>query len=361
MDRRSIVAWTFAQDLLARKFSPKRGREAKLSISVAALLVTACVGPFVSEIDLDASTVSQLRAEVSTTTSNQLAGREYESIGAVTATSCFNNFVTDEMSSTEHAMDQLRYKAAALGANALLNPRCEKEGTSLIKNCWTSTTCTASAVRVATADSGPDEVIASSGTCFVVSPEGRILTNAHVVDGATGVVVSLSDSRKFPAQIVGMSRSTDIAVLAIEASELSYLSLAPAASAVIGSEVFTVGFPVQEILGAEPKFTDGAVSSLSGLGGESTLMQITVPVQPGNSGGPLVRNDGSVIGIVTSTAAVGAFYRETGSLPQNINWAVKADYARPMFNAPPARPPTKNREAAVSRTIDAICRVEAVR
>jgi S1-C subfamily serine protease len=64
--------------------------------------------------------------------------------------------------------------------------------------------------------------------------------------------------------------------------------------------------------------------------GEYSLMQISVPVQPGNSGGPLVDVSGGVIGMVTSTIAVEAFFKETGTLPQNINWAVKADYIIPL-------------------------------
>ena len=69
------------------------------------------------------------------------------------------------------------------------------------------------------------------------------------------------------------------------------------------------------------------MSSLSGLQGDATFFQISVPIQPGHSGGPLVNEDGNVVGIVTATAAVEAFYQATGSMPQNINWAVKGPYA----------------------------------
>src|SRR5262245_34808783 len=83
--------------------------------------------------------------------------------------------------------------------------------------------------------------------------------------------------------------------------------------------VFTVGFPATQILGSEAKFTDRSVSALSGLGGEATFLQVTVAVQPGNSGGPLVNNDGQVVGVVTSSAAVRSFLAETGTLPQNTS------------------------------------------
>ena len=75
------------------------------------------------------------------------------------------------------------------------------------------------------------------------------------------------------------------------------------------------------------KYTDGSISSLSGIQGDATFFQISVPIQPGNSGGPLVNQEGNVVGIVTATAAVEAFYQATGSMPQNVNWAVKGAYA----------------------------------
>ena len=95
----------------------------------------------------------------------------------------------------------------------------------------------------------------------------------------------------------------------------------------IGDDVFTLGFPISDLLGKEVKYTDGSISSLSGLKGDATFFQISVPIQPGNSGGPLVNEKGNVVGIVTATAAVEAFYQATGSMPQNVNWAVKGAYA----------------------------------
>jgi S1-C subfamily serine protease len=119
-----------------------------------------------------------------------------------------------------------------------------------------------------------------------------------------------------------------------------------------------MGYPVAEILGQGPKYTNGVVNSLSGVGGEASLLQISVPVQPGNSGGPLVNERGEVVGIVTSTAAVQTFLAVTDSLPQNVNWAVKAEYARPLFNSPGFRIYAANGKEAVQRVRQAICMVE---
>ena len=99
-------------------------------------------------------------------------------------------------------------------------------------------------------------------------------------------------------------------------------------------------------------------SVLFGLMGEASLIQITVPIQPGNSGGPLISDRGEVLGIVTSTAANAPFLASTGSLPQNVNWAVKADYAMPLVASQNIQI-TPTREEAIKRGMSAVCLVEA--
>ena len=329
-------------------------------IGLVGVVICGC-GPFVEVIQVDPETAIKLRAEVPTVSRSELGSIEFDSLGTITATSCFSNFITDDPASQDDALDQLRYKASGIGANALFAPACRSEGTSLATNCWSSITCTAEALYVRERQPQEAPSVASKGTCFVVNPEGDLLTNAHVVTDAEQIFVTLIDDRRLPARIKSISRSTDIALISVDASNLAYLPLASSRSVSIGAKVFTLGFPAIDILGAEPKFTDGAVSSFSGLGGESTLMQITVPVQPGNSGGPLVTEGGYVIGIVTSTAAVRNFYRETGTLPQNINWAVKSDYASPLFEAPAATSAAVSREDAIDRARNALCHVEVVR
>lgn len=214
-------------------------------------------------------------------------------------------------------------------------------------------------VSAATRPSEPRPTYArtASGTCFVVSTDGRLITNYHVIDGAETVTVELSDGRKFETSIEATSPSTDLAVLRVKARDLAYLPLSAIRSASVGMEVFTMGFPVTSLLGSEPKFTDGTISALSGLAGESSLMQISVPIQPGNSGGPLVTDSGAVVGIVTSTAAVGNFIQQSGTLPQNVNWAVKADYARMLFDVPDSKMGPTDRQQAISDTRLALCRV----
>jgi len=193
-----------------------------------------------------------------------------------------------------------------------------------------------------------------SGTGFFVSKDGKILTSAHVVEGASKISVRLSSGKVANAKVLTSSPSMDLAVLQAEASNDEYLSIAPPRSARVGESVFTYGYPATSLLGEEPKFTDGSVSALSGPGGEPTFLQMSVPVQPGNSGGPLLNDTGQVVGIVAAQAAVPHFVRMTGTLPQNINWAVKAEYVLPMVELPAPRPKTTSRQAAIERAQKAI-------
>lgn len=220
--------------------------------------------------------------------------------------------------------------------------------------------------RVATRVSGeegppPEAVAILTGTCFAISPDGLVVTAHHVVSGASEIVVRFASGALLNAKIVVSAEANDLAVLQVDGEVPGYLSIASPRSVTTGEPVFTLGFPVQDILGTEAKFTDGTVSALSGAGGEATVLQISVPIQPGNSGGPLLRFNGTVIGVITSTASFLPFVRASGALPQNINWAVKSDYLLPLIDLPPMLPPAKSRNAAIARATNAVCEVEARR
>lgn len=203
----------------------------------------------------------------------------------------------------------------------------------------------------------PQPTIAT-GTCFAVRPDGTLLTAAHVVDGATRIRVQYGGSWH-DASISSTSQALDAAVLKMANPTPNYLSIAPNRTASLGQSVFTLGFPVTSVLGTEPKFTDGSITALSGIRGDESFLQISVPIQPGNSGGPLVDEGGEVIGIITSTAAIRPFLEATGSLPQNINWAVKADGVRSLWEEGPRQTRTRDRAAAIERVKKALCYVES--
>lgn len=173
----------------------------------------------------------------------------------------------------------------------------------------------------------------STGTGFAIQAPASLVTAYHVIKGATRIDVSCAEGQSMRAEIQKIDPANDLALLKLPVPAPAHLELAPDNSVSIGQRVFTIGFPVPGILGKDAKYSDGSISSLSGLGGAANLLQLTVPIQPGNSGGPVADEAGRVVGVVTSTAAVQSFFRNTGALPQNVNWAVRSEYLRPLLSA----------------------------
>ena len=215
-------------------------------------------------------------------------------------------------------------------------------------------------VRIGFGSRKDPTVATFTGSCFFANSDGVALTNHHVIDGASAIFVITPDGTRHTARVVSQSASTDLAVLHTDSQPEAFLSLSAPKTAKTGMDVFTVGYPVPSGLGTEPKFTDGVISSLSGFQGEAAYLQISVPIQPGNSGGPLVNDSGEAVGIVTSSAAIATFYGVTGTLPQNVNWAVKSDYASLLLDTPTRQPSAATREEAIERAIRASCMVEAI-
>jgi len=156
-----------------------------------------------------------------------------------------------------------------------------------------------------------------SGSGFFISGDGYIATAAHVVADGTKVSVVVGQNT-LDARIVVQSASVDLAILKVDLSPSAWIEIADQSSGKLGDPVFTIGFPVADLLGAQPVYSEGVISAESGIDGDVSILQISAPIQPGNSGGPLVLHDGRVIGVVTSSAAIGAFLRRTGTLPQNV-------------------------------------------
>jgi S1-C subfamily serine protease len=105
--------------------------------------------------------------------------------------------------------------------------------------------------------------------------------------------------------------------------------------AALGDAVFTIGFPNVDLQGTQPKYTDGKISSLAGIKDDLRQYQISVPVQPGNSGGPLVDSAGSVKGVIVARLNDIAVLETSGTIPQNVNYAVKAKYLRDFISTSP--------------------------
>ncbi len=162
----------------------------------------------------------------------------------------------------------------------------------------------------------------SSGTGFVVSSKGHVLTNDHVIDGCTSFTIDGT-----PAKRIAASPEFDLALLQTTFEQPKPVAVFSATSPRLNSDVTVVGYPYGGALSGL-NVTRGSVSSLKGLGGDATRLQITAPVQQGNSGGPLVGADGEVVGVIVSKLDVLKFADAIGDMPQNVNFAVRGEIAK---------------------------------
>jgi S1-C subfamily serine protease len=160
----------------------------------------------------------------------------------------------------------------------------------------------------------------SSGSGFVVSRDGWVLTNAHVAGACRQVLVGTHG----PADTVVLDRVNDLALVHVGAALGQPLKLADGMPR-LGEDVLALGFPLRSILADSLNVTRGNVSSLLGLANDTRYLQISAPVQPGNSGGPLVDLSGRVVGVVTAKLDAVAIADATGDIPQSINFAIRPD------------------------------------
>lgn len=171
-----------------------------------------------------------------------------------------------------------------------------------------------------------------SGSGFIVSNDTYVLTNAHVVKGCRAVTV-LFDGLDVPATVRARDRRNDLALLRLPAGKHPIAVFQGNNTLYPGDSVVTIGYPLSEILASEGTVSVGIVNALAGLGNNASLLQISNPIQPGNSGGPLFDMSGHVVGVIVSKLDF-AFALETyGTLPQNVNFAIKSTVAMAFLQA----------------------------
>ncbi len=167
-----------------------------------------------------------------------------------------------------------------------------------------------------------------SGTGFALK-DGYIVTNYHVVEDAKNINIqgiSGDFNSKHSATVVAADKFNDIAILKLDNSNIKVGNIPYAVKtsmADVGEDVFVLGFPLTSTMGEEIKLTTGIVSSKTGYQGDVSLYQISAPVQPGNSGGPLFDTNGNVIGIVSS--------KHQGA--ENVGYAIKVSYLKNLMES----------------------------
>lgn len=173
--------------------------------------------------------------------------------------------------------------------------------------------------------------VVSGGSAFAVAEGGYFMSNHHVVSGCERVT-TFRDGEEHDVTVVHTDSTNDLVALKIRDIKVRPAVFAPDTPP-LGSEVLAAGFPLRGLLSTQASVSVGVISNLSGPGNDARILQISAPVQPGNSGGPLLDEYGRVVGVVTATLDALQVASQTGGLPQNINFAMKGSAARDLLTS----------------------------
>jgi len=170
-----------------------------------------------------------------------------------------------------------------------------------------------------------------NGSGFFISKNGYIATNYHVIDDKNHIQVEYFQKGikyKHSAVVVVTDKINDLAIIKIQDKTFKILPEIPYSFSLdlkeVGMQAFALGYPLTALMGTEIKFTEGTISAKTGFQGRISDYQISVPIQPGNSGGPLFGYDGSLIGITSSG------FRREFDLTENVNYAIKMDHTQKL-------------------------------
>ena len=189
-----------------------------------------------------------------------------------------------------------------------------------------------------------------NGSGFFLSDEGYIATNQHVIEGAKKIQVEYlenGEKKVFEAKVIVSDKPNDLAILEIIDEKFKMNNSIPYGLDFtikdIGSDVFALGYPMADVLGDDIKYTEGTISSKTGIDGDISTYQISVPIQPGNSGGPLFDENGNVVGITSSILNREMFDSE------NVNYAIKVSYLKNLIDVLPKKIKPNNTENLKSK------------
>lgn len=173
------------------------------------------------------------------------------------------------------------------------------------------------------------------GTAWA-SDKGYLVTASHVIAGGRTIELFQGGKKVGEARVVADDKTNDVAVLKYVPKAGIKLKMIPLAEkpGALGRSVFTLGFPEPDVMGQAVKLSKGDIAAMSGVQDDARFLQISIPIQQGNSGGPVVGFDGSALGVVSSKLT--RFSGEKDALkPENVNYAVKVSYLKPLLAALP--------------------------
>jgi S1-C subfamily serine protease len=191
-----------------------------------------------------------------------------------------------------------------------------------------------------------------TGSGFFVSKMGHVITNAHVVQSCNKVTIGDNAKKQVPAELINTDRSNDLALLQLSTLEMASaesksliqklgIVVVPLASkgllrsedVRLGEKVLVAGYPFSDFMSNTIKVTTGVVSATRGMGDDSGQFQLDAAVQPGNSGGPIYDSGGNIVGVVVYGLNKLAIAKTRGSIPENVNFGIKASTVRQFLTS----------------------------
>ncbi len=152
---------------------------------------------------------------------------------------------------------------------------------------------------------------------------GHFVTNRHVVAGCRSIRIAYPGEKYHDASVISLARADDLAVLKTTLKPRSFATFRSGERPRLGDSVVVFGFPYYGVLATSGNLATGNISALAGLSNRTSQYQISAPMQPGNSGGPVLGSGGNVIAVAQSKLNAMKIARATGDIPQNINFAIK--------------------------------------
>ncbi|MDD3772199.1 MAG: serine protease, partial [Weeksellaceae bacterium] len=191
-----------------------------------------------------------------------------------------------------------------------------------------------------------------NGSGFFIDQRGYIATNYHVIKDANQIEINFirnGQQQSFNAEVIQSDRQNDLAILKITDNSFNPFANIPynfqTNLSDVGTNIFALGYPMADVMGSEIKFTDGKISSKTGIQGDITMYQISVPIQSGNSGGALFDYDGNLVGITSAGLNRDYFNSE------NVNYAIKTSYLKNLTDVLPISVKLPNDKTIASKTL----------